>query len=60
MTPTVFNVLEDTPVQVIADYMLRGRIHRQFVTRGSQVVGVITAMDLLKVVRDLPLQSRKS
>ena len=54
MTPTVFNVQENTPVQMIADYMLRGRIHRQFVTRGNQVVGVITAMDLLKIVRDLP------
>lgn len=55
MTPTIFNVLEDTPIQMVADYMVRGRIHRQFVTRGNQVVGVITAMDLLRVVRDLPL-----
>jgi CBS domain-containing protein len=54
MTPTIFNVLENTPVQTVADYMLRGRIHRQFVTRGNRVVGVITAMDLLKIVRDLP------
>jgi len=54
MTPTIFNVLEETPVQTVADYMLRGRIHRQFVTRGNQVVGVITAMDLLKIIRDLP------
>lgn len=54
MTPTIFNVVEDTPVQAVADFMLRGRIHRQFVTRGDQVVGVITAMDLLQIVRDLP------
>lgn len=53
MTPTIFNVREDTPVQTIADHMLRGKIHRQFVTRGNQVVGVISAMDLLKIVRDL-------
>lgn len=56
MTPTIFNVHEGTPIQTVADYMLRGRIHRQFVTRGDQVVGVITAMDLLRVIRDLPLE----
>ena len=55
MTPTLFNVYEDTPVQVIADHMVRGRIHREFVTRGDRVVGIITAMDLLKIVSDLPL-----
>lgn len=55
MTPTIFNVFEDTPVQAVADHMLRGRIHRQFVTRGDRVVGIITAMDLLKIVRDMPM-----
>ncbi len=54
MTPTVFGVVDKLPIQDIADYMIRGKIHRQFVTRGREVVGVITAMDLLKVVRDLP------
>ena len=54
MTPAVFGVVESMPVQDVADYMIRGRIHRQFVTRGKTVVGVITAMDLLRVVRDLP------
>lgn len=54
MTPVVFGVVEDMPIQDIADYMIRGKIHRQFVTRDRQVVGVITAMDLLKVVRELP------
>lgn len=55
MTPTVFNVHVDTPVQTVADHMLRGGIHRQFVTNGNQVVGVITAMDLLRIVRGLPM-----
>ena len=56
MTPAVFGVVEDMPVQDVADYMLRGKIHRQFVTRGKVVIGVITAMDLLPIVRDLPRQ----
>jgi CBS domain-containing protein len=54
MTPAVFGVVEDMPIQDVADYMIRGKIHRQFVTHGKIVVGVITAMDLLKVIRDLP------
>ena len=54
MTPTIFGVVEKMPIQDVADYMIRGKIHRQFVTRGHQVVGVITAMDLLRVVRDIP------
>lgn len=54
MTPVVFGVVESVPIQDVADYMIRGRIHRQFVTRDKKVVGVISAMDLLKVVRDLP------
>lgn len=53
MTPTIFNVLEDTSIQDVADHMIRGRIHRQFVTRGDRVVGIITALDLLKVIRSL-------
>jgi CBS domain-containing protein len=53
MTPTIFNVLPDTPIQEVADHMIRGRIHRQFVTSGDRVVGIITALDLLKVVRNL-------
>ena len=54
MTPVVFGVMEHVPIQDVADYMIRGRIHRQFVTRDRKVVGVISAMDLLRVVRDLP------
>lgn len=54
MTPVVFGVMEHVPIQDVADYMIRGRIHRQFVTRDRKVVGVVSAMDLLRIVRDLP------
>lgn len=53
MTPTVFGVVEKLPIQDVADHMIRGKIHRQFVTREHEVVGVVTSMDLLTVVRDL-------
>lgn len=53
MTPMVFDVSENAPVQDVADTMIRGRIHRVLVTRDSELVGIITALDLLEVVRDL-------
>jgi len=33
--------------------MLKGRIHRVLVTHKSQLVGIITALDLIRVIRDL-------
>lgn len=52
MTPLIFDVQEDTPVKTIADAMIRGHIHRLFVTRGKQLVGIITALDMLRMIRD--------
>lgn len=52
MTPMVFEVEEDTPVQEVAETMLQGRIHRVFVTRDGELVGVVSAFDLLRVVRE--------
>lgn len=52
MTPVIFEVQPDTDVREIADIMVRGRIHRVFVTDQARVVGVISALDLLRVVRD--------
>jgi CBS domain-containing protein len=53
MTPMVFSVQTDTPVQEVADTMIRGRIHRVFVVDGETMVGVISAIDLLPLIRDL-------
>lgn len=53
MTPMVFDVSEETPLQTVADTMLKGRIHRVLVTRKKQLVGIITALDLIRVIRDL-------
>ena len=52
MTPVVFDVQEETPLPVVADTLIRGHIHRLFVTRQKKIVGVLTALDLLKVIRD--------
>lgn len=52
MTPVIFEVAPDTDVREIADLMIRGRIHRVFVTDHARVIGVISALDLLRVIRD--------
>lgn len=52
MTPMVFSVSETSSVQEIAAAMITGRIHRVFVTRQREIVGIVSAMDLLPVVRD--------
>ena len=51
MTPMIFSVSEDTSVQEVADTMLKGGIHRVFVTRDKKLVGIVTALDMLQVIR---------
>lgn len=53
MTPMMFEVREDTDLQEVADMMVRGRIHRVVVTRNGKVTGVISSLDLVRVLRDL-------
>lgn len=50
MTPVVYTIPEETPVEKIARTMIAGRIHRLFVTRGGHVAGVVTTLDLLKLL----------
>lgn len=52
MTPTVYTVPEDTTVPEIARAMIAGRIHRLFVTRARQVVGIVTPLDLLRLLAE--------
>lgn len=53
MTPIVFDCAEDTPVNEIADAMIRGRIHRVVVTKKGRAIGIVSSLDLLRVVRDM-------
>jgi len=52
MTPMVFEVSEDALVREIAEVMTNGRIHRVFVTKGGELVGVISALDMVKLLRE--------
>lgn len=50
MTPLMFEVTQDTPIQEAAEMMLKGHIHRVLVTDNKKLVGIVTTMDMLKVV----------
>lgn len=50
MTPMVFEVSLDTPLIQVAEAMVKGRIHRVMVTKDHSLKGVISALDLLKVM----------
>ena len=54
MTPTVYTVPEDTPVGEVARTMVAGRIHRLLVTHKERVVGIVTTMDLLRLLYEEP------
>ncbi|MGQ0720711.1 MAG: CBS domain-containing protein [Candidatus Eiseniibacteriota bacterium] len=53
MTPVAIVIDENADIREIARRMLGDRVHRLFVTREGRVVGVVTAHDLLQVIRDL-------
>lgn len=63
MMPTVFCVEEDTPVREVVDKMIRSQLHRLFVTETGhrrRLVGTISALDLLCLVRDAPRAAHSS
>jgi CBS domain-containing protein len=53
MTPVVFQVTENTPIDEVADMMARGRIHRVVVSSGGQLSGIVSSLDLVGVLRDV-------
>jgi CBS domain-containing protein len=53
MTPMLFKVAEGDSIKEVAETMLKGNIHRVFVTRGKKLIGIVTTLDMLKVIRDM-------
>lgn len=53
MTPMVFAVQSNAAVQDVAEMMITGRIHRVLVKQDDKMVGIISALDLLPLVRDM-------
>jgi predicted transcriptional regulator len=52
MTPIVIDVDQEASVQRVAEIMVENRVHRLFVTRAGRIEGVVTTLDMLKVIRD--------
>jgi CBS domain-containing protein len=50
MTPALYTIAEDTPVPEIAHTMVAGRIHRLVVTRAGGMVGIVTSLDLVRLL----------
>ena len=59
MTPVVHTADPDTSVGELARLMSSERIHRVIITRDSAVVGLVSAMDLLRVVAEEPAAGRE-
>lgn len=52
MTPLVYHVTQDASIHSTAQTMLRGHIHRVLVTNGTKLIGIVSTMDMLKVIVD--------
>jgi CBS domain-containing protein len=52
MTTQVVTVAPETPVTLVARSMRENRIHRVFVSRDAQLIGLISAFDLLRLIED--------
>ena len=50
MTPVVHSVTENTSLATIARRMTRSHIHRLIVRKGRKATGIISALDVLKVM----------
>ena len=52
MTPMIIQAEESTPVPDIAKMMRKKHIHRVFIMEGKKMIGVVTTMDLLKLMEE--------
>ena len=48
MTPVSFSVGPDASLKTVADFLVRGRIHRALVVEDGRLEGIVTSMDVLK------------
>jgi CBS domain-containing protein len=52
MTPVTFSVPPDMEIDELADFLVRGRIHRAVVVEEGRLVGIVTSGDVLTAVAD--------
>jgi len=54
MTPGAIAFDAETPVSVLARAMMERHIHRVLITHDGRLAGIVTSMDMLRVVADGP------
>jgi len=54
MTPAVYAIPGSTPIERVAKTMIAGRIHRLLVTEKGRVAGIVTTLDLLRLLAGKP------
>jgi len=59
MTPVVYVINADEGLTELVGMMLGARIHRVLVTDGEAVVGIVTTMDLIRVIPRLLGEEKK-
>ncbi len=52
MTDVSFTVPPDLPLTELAEFLVRGRIHRAVVVEEDQLVGIVTSNDVLRAVAE--------
>jgi CBS domain-containing protein len=52
MTPVSFAMSPTASVRELADFLLRGRIHRAVVTENGHLAGIVTTMDVLRALAE--------
>ncbi len=52
MTPVSFDIDGSATVEELADFLVRGKIHRALVLEEGQLAGIVTAADVLRVVAE--------
>lgn len=52
MTPVSFSIGPEATVTELAQFLVRGRIHRAVVSQDDRLVGIVTTMDVLRAVAD--------
>lgn len=52
MTPATFFVRPELTLRELADFLVRGRIHRALVLEHGKLVGIVTSFDALRALAD--------
>ena len=52
MTPVAFSVGPDDSLKELAEFLVRGRIHRAVVVEGDRLRGIVSSADVLRAVAD--------